>query len=301
VLERLAHTYFQQGDNAAATARAREQVELARELGDRASQSTAMNTLGLVLWHRGELEPARERLEAALALAREAEHRIGVVHLLNDLAGVLVALGRSGEAIARLGEASTHARAIGYRRFEGAVVGNAAQMLLDAGDDAPALACAGMSMEIAASLGDVLPVLHNAIVIAAICRRRGDARAAESLLERVAAAARAADNRRYLAEARLHQARARLDLGRPAAAEHAAAEAEAIARAIGQTAIAAEAAALLAGVPAGPPPAGPKLDATPFIGAGGAPPDAETLVRSAERALDALNPSNDVVAVAGGA
>jgi tetratricopeptide (TPR) repeat protein len=294
VLERLAHTYFQQGDDERATARAREHAALARELGDRAGESAAINTLGLVLWHRGELEPARTQLEAALALAQG----VGEVHVLNDLAGLLVALGRPQEAVSRLGEAYARARDIGYRRFQGLVVGNAAELFHLAGDDGPALACAHASLEIGAALGDVLQVLHNATVIAAIRRRQGDPRAAEALLAQVAAAARAADNRRYLAEARLHQARALRDLGRPAG--DVAAEALAIARAVGQTALALEAEALLAGAPDPPPVPGPALDATPFLDRDAPAPDAATLVRRAAFALDVVNPSNDVVADAPG-
>ena len=252
VLERLAHTYFEQGDDERATARAREHAGLARKLGDRAGESTAINTLGLVLWHRGELDPALAQLEAALALADEAGHRVGAVHVLNDLAGLLVALGRLQEAIARLGDAYTQAREIGYRRFEGLVVGNAAELFHLAGDDASSLACAGASLEIGAALGDGLQVVHNATVIAAVLRRQGNPAGAHALLQRVAAAARAFDNRRYLAEARLHQARALVDLERPAEAALAAKEAHALAAAIGQAALVDEAEALMAGMPVTP-------------------------------------------------
>ena len=145
--------------------------------------------------------------------------------MLNDLAGLLVALGRLQEAIARLGDAYTQAREIGYRRFEGLVVGNAAELFHLAGDDASSLACAGASLEIGAALGDGLQVVHNATVIAAILSPAGITGGAHALLQRVAAAARAVDNRRYLAEARLHQARALVDLERPAEAALAAKEA----------------------------------------------------------------------------
>jgi tetratricopeptide (TPR) repeat protein len=293
VLERLAHTSFQQGDDEQALSRASEHAALAHELDDRAGESAAMNTLGLVLWHRGELAPARERLEAALALALAAGHRVGAIHLLNDLAGLLVALGRVDEAVERLGEAHRHAREIGYRRFQGVVVGNAAELFHLAGDDDPALACAQISLQIGAALGDVLQVVHNATVIAAVRRRQGDPAGAFALLERVVAAARASDNRRYLAEALLHQSRARLDLGLPA--EAAAAEALAIARAVGQAALADEAAALLAGAPPPVPDVGPPLDATPFLDGASSAPDGAELARRAETALVALNPSNDVV------
>ncbi len=293
VLERLAHTYFQQGDDERALACAGEHARLARDLGDQAGESTAMETIGLVLWHRGELEPARRRLESALALAETAGHRVGVVHALNDLAGVLVALQRPRDAIARLGEAYAIAQEIGYRRFAGVIVGNAAELFHIAGDDGPALACAGRALEIATSLHDVIEVLHSATVIAGVRRRRGDPEEADALLERIADAARASDNRRYLAEARLHQARARWDLGRPEAAAIAAAEALDVARAIGQADIAAEAEALMRRTePASPEPApargGAPAGAAPFLDRAASAPDPVALTRRAETALAAL-------------
>ncbi len=157
------------------------------------------------------------------------------------------------------------------------------------------LACAGASLEIGAALGDGLQVVHNATVIAAVLRRQGNPAGAHALLERVAAAARVFDNRRYLAEARLHQARALVDLERPAEAALAAKEAHALAAAIGQAALVDEAEALMAGMPVTPLERGAPLDAARFLGDGGAVPDAATLVGRAERALAELNPSNDVV------
>jgi class 3 adenylate cyclase/tetratricopeptide (TPR) repeat protein len=289
VLERLAQAYFQHGDDARATERATELLGI----GDRAQESTALNTLGLVSWHRGELAPAREQLEAALDLARAAGHRVGVVHLLGDLAGLLVALGRVGEAIERLAESHAQAREIGYRRLEGIAVGNAAELFRGAGDDAAALACAGRSLEIGAALGDVLQVIHNATVIAAVRRRQGDPSGADALLERVAAVARARGNLRYLAQARLFQARARHDRGQDAAAAEAAADALRIAREVGQADLVAEAERFPAEPPPGP---GADVSAEAFRDSYERMPDPAELVSRAHAALDALNPSNDVVA-----
>jgi class 3 adenylate cyclase/tetratricopeptide (TPR) repeat protein len=255
VLEPLAHTYFLQGDDERANVCAREHLRLARELGDVSAQSSAMDMLGLVLWHRGELARAREQLEEALALVRRAEDRIGIIHRLNDLAGLLDALDLPREAIARLGEAYTLARETGYRRLAHVVVGNAAELFLQAGDDDAALGCAGVALEVAATLRDVIALLHSAAVIAEVRGRQGDVAVASRLLTLVADVARAAGNRRYLEEAeRLHA---------------------------------------LVGHDPHVEPAVVALDPTPFLAGRGAP-DPDALARSAEVALREWIRANDV-------
>ena len=78
----------------------------------------------------------------------------------------------------------------------------------------------------------------------------------------------------------------------------AAPEALALAAAVGQAALVDEAEALMAGMPVTPLERVAPLDAARFLGDGGAVPDAATLVGRAERALAALNTSNDVVLAA---
>jgi tetratricopeptide (TPR) repeat protein len=216
-----------------------------------------------VLWHQGELEPARERLEAALSLAEAAGNRVGVAHGLNDLAGVLVALDRPADALKRLAEAYAVANELGYRRFAGVTVGNAAELFQMLGHADAALACAARSLRIAESLQDVVTVVHTAMVIAAVRRRQGEPAEAERLLGRVIDVARATDNRRYLAEAWLHRARAYRDLGRAADARHAAGEALAVASAVGQSELAAQARAFEDDAPPPPPLANPFADDSP--------------------------------------
>jgi tetratricopeptide (TPR) repeat protein len=114
------------------------------------------------------------------------------------------------------------------------------------------------------------------MVIAVVRRRQGEPAEAERLLARVIEVARAADNRRYLAEAWLHRSRAYRDLGRADDARRAAAEA----LALGLDELAA------------PERAAPPPLTNPF--ANGHPPEPAELVRHAEAALARLLAANYV-------
>ena len=233
VLERLAYTCFEQGDYESAVRHASRQRELARELDDLRLESTAIETLGLVTWHRGELEEGRRELERALALAEAAGHKVNVVHALNDLAGLLLDLGRPAEAVERLRRAHALALDIGYRRFSGMIVANVAELHRTRGEAAAALACAGHALGTFASLSDVYGVLYAAGTVAMVRHEQGALDDAERLLELLVAKAGSADNRRFRCDALLELARVRLAGRRPAEAADAAERAAELAGRIG--------------------------------------------------------------------
>ena len=245
VLERLAYTCFEQGDYDNAVRHASQQRELAGELEDLRLESTAIETLGLVSWHRHELEQGRRELERALALAETADHKVNVVHALNDLAGVLLDLGRPADAVEHLRRAHALARDIGYRRFSGMIVANVAELHRTRGEAAQALACAAHALGTFASLHDVYGVLYAAGTVAMVRHEQGALDDAERLLELVAAKAGSADNRRFRADALLEQARVRLARGRPAGAAEPARRAAEVAARIGHPEVSREARLLL--------------------------------------------------------
>ena len=218
VLERLAYTCFEQGDYDSADERAREQRDLARELGDAGLESTAIETLGLVSWHRHDLERGRRELEQALTLAETAGHKVNVVHALNDLAGLLLELGRPADAVERLRRAYALSRDIGYHRFSGMIVANVAELHRVRGEHTQGLACAAHALGAFSSLNDVYGVLYAAGTVAMVRREQGALDDADRLLDLVIEKAGSADNRRFRCDALVEQARVHLARGHAAEA-----------------------------------------------------------------------------------
>jgi DNA-binding SARP family transcriptional activator len=68
--------------------------DAARRAGDRAAEATALNSLGLVAWWRGQYEQAAGHLQHALALRREAGDQSGQAYVLANL-GIVV--GQQGQ------------------------------------------------------------------------------------------------------------------------------------------------------------------------------------------------------------
>jgi class 3 adenylate cyclase/tetratricopeptide (TPR) repeat protein len=245
VLERLGYAHFLKGEYDTAVQRCEEHRRLAGELDDLGGQSTAIETLGLVHWHRGELRRGRELLEEALELAIAAGHRINHIHALNDLAGVLVELGSDFQALERLRQALELAEELGYRRFSSAIMANAAEIYRRRGELDRALACLASAVDVAASLRDVSVLLLSANLLAMIRSEQGRLEDAERLLELVIEVAESADNRRFLGDALLEQARLERKRGRRSEAAALARRAAALAGEISHREVALEAQLML--------------------------------------------------------
>jgi class 3 adenylate cyclase/tetratricopeptide (TPR) repeat protein len=252
VLEQLAYVYFEQGDYVSAQRWCEEHLSRARAFEDQGSESTALETLGLIHWHRGDLVRGRLLLEEAIELAAVADHKLNLVHALNDLAGVLVDVGLPAESAERLAQALALARDLGYRRFAGVVMANAAELHRRRGEFDPALQCLAQALEVFAPLGDVYGLVLVAGCIGMIRREQGQLDEAERLLDLVIAVAGTVDNRPFLCDALLEQARVQLARNRTRRAQALAESAGELAEQISHREVALEARLLLARLSPGP-------------------------------------------------
>lgn len=214
VLEHLATTYFWQSDYDRALGRANEHLTLADELGDSGTRSAAEENLGLIHWHQGDHERARVHFEEALRLARSGDHKVAVVNAANDAAGLFWERGDYARALEHLGEALETAIEIGYERVACSAISNAGRVRLEHGDTADALACYAHALALAVRLAFV-PGIHPAVAgVALVCVEWLRDDDAERLLDGAIAVARAAEDRWWLADYLLQQARVCFRAGR---------------------------------------------------------------------------------------
>jgi tetratricopeptide (TPR) repeat protein len=102
----LAALYSDLEDNDAAYRSARAATELAQKVGDLGGMATAVNTLGVVADHTGDIETARSAYTKSLELARSAADQVRVVRALYNLGWVAFTTGDYAQARHRTREAA---------------------------------------------------------------------------------------------------------------------------------------------------------------------------------------------------
>jgi tetratricopeptide (TPR) repeat protein len=108
-------------DNHAAVPALERALELASQVGDKATMSEALRHLGIEAHAAGRLDEARQRLEESTRLRREIGLLPGVAANLIGLAYVAAGQGRREDALALLAEAGAIAEACDARRILGFV------------------------------------------------------------------------------------------------------------------------------------------------------------------------------------
>jgi DNA-binding SARP family transcriptional activator/Tfp pilus assembly protein PilF len=98
--------------------------DAARRAGDRAAEATALNSLGLVAWWRGQYEQAAGHLRQALALHRESDDQSGQAYVLANLGIVMGQQGRYEQAAGHLRQALALHRETGDRTGEARALSN---------------------------------------------------------------------------------------------------------------------------------------------------------------------------------
>ncbi len=93
-------------------------IDLARRNGDRAGEASLRNSLAILHWRRGELEPALACYREALGIYKDREDWVHAGLILNSLGVTLRGLGRVDEALAHLTEALEVNRMTGERLLE---------------------------------------------------------------------------------------------------------------------------------------------------------------------------------------
>ena len=193
-LEYLAYTAWQQTDYDGSLRYSDLQLALAEHAGDAVAACMAIESSGLVHWHRGEQEQARASFERALAEADTIGYERGVIHASNDLAGLHVDSGDHTRAFECLMPGLEAAREIGDRHAEGVMIGNAGELYRIHGDLTRAIACAVRGLSITTELRDWPDVVTKLGNIAVALADQGRADEAERFSNVAIALARATDD-----------------------------------------------------------------------------------------------------------
>jgi tetratricopeptide (TPR) repeat protein len=153
-LSELARLERIQGRLAEASEHGARALALARALGDRHAEASALETLGTVRSNQGRTEEAAEALTTGLALARGLGDRRLVGTLASSLAMAEQQRGRLAEARALYEEALATHREIGFRGAEGVALSNLAALSWEQGDRGEAARLMERTLEIHREVGN---------------------------------------------------------------------------------------------------------------------------------------------------
>jgi tetratricopeptide (TPR) repeat protein/transcriptional regulator with XRE-family HTH domain len=186
----------------------------AREQGDAAAESAAVNLLGIIVAHQGRFQQAAERFLEARDLSREAGDRRREASALANVGAMHTEDGRYRQAISFLEQALSVQREIGDRVNEGLNVGNIGQIMGYLGRYEEGTRLLRQSMDICREAGERQYDSWALTGLGQIAFLQADYEQADSLLGQSLALARAGGYRHrevialtVLGELRLHQGR----------------------------------------------------------------------------------------------
>jgi predicted ATPase/class 3 adenylate cyclase/Tfp pilus assembly protein PilF len=160
-----------------------EGLALARELGDKQNVATALNRLGLLARYHGDYAAARRLHEESVAIRRELGDKQGVATALNNLAVVARQQGDYARARSLAEESLALHRAVGDRHNLAATLRNLGQIAYLQGRFAEAQPYLEHSLALSKDLGQILGIVEALVRMANIARARGDYARARSLSE----------------------------------------------------------------------------------------------------------------------
>ena len=186
----------------------------AREEGDVAAESAAVNALGIIVAHQGRFQQAARRFLEAGDLSREAGDRLGEARALANVGNMHEELGRYRQAITFLEQALGVQREIGDRVNEGLNVGNIGNIMMLLGRYQEATQLLRESMDICRETGERQYECWALTALGQVAMLQGDYEQADSLLGQSLPMARASGYRHrevialtMLGELRLRQGR----------------------------------------------------------------------------------------------
>jgi len=131
-------------------------LEIAREIGNKLGEGTALGNLGLVYGGLGKIKKAMEYYEKALEIAREIGNKLGEGAALANLGLIYGDLGEVKRAIEYYEKALEIAREIGNKSGEGTALGNLGLVYRDLGEVKKAMEYYEKALEIAQEIGNEL-------------------------------------------------------------------------------------------------------------------------------------------------
>jgi predicted ATPase/class 3 adenylate cyclase len=229
-LDRLAFTFYQQGDAQRALATAQEHLKVATQEDDHAGKSAALDIIGLIHKQANEYDKAQSALEAALEAAIEAADRRKIGIAANDLAGLHAQRGDHISAARYLQQALEAANEIGSRWQIAMAIHNIGELHLERGAFGEAAACYAHVLRIAVDLDDWTGMTSRVGSLATTAAEQGDLAEAEQLFNRAITLARLVESPYYLGEWLYQKARLLARMDRETEAVELNAEAQEIAR-----------------------------------------------------------------------
>jgi len=127
---------------------------LFRTLGDRASEATALNWMGLLCHEQGDNQKALEHHQQALPLRRAVGDRSGEAATLNNIGAVYGNLGENEKALEYYQQALPLLRAVGDRRGEAATLNNIGAVYGNLGENEKALEYYQQALPLQRAVGD---------------------------------------------------------------------------------------------------------------------------------------------------
>ncbi len=158
-------------------------LDLARQIGDQASQAKLHWSLMLNYLFSKVIDKAVEHGEQALAIARRTGDREQLAFILNDLTRVYTCTGEFEKGYAVVGEARGLWRELENQSMLADSFGAEAEAGFNAGDYERALDCAAQSLEISITTGNLWGQAYNNMLIGFITLDRGEADRALSLMQ----------------------------------------------------------------------------------------------------------------------
>ncbi len=153
-LGNLGSAYLQLGEVRQAISFYEQHLEIARELGDRREEGTALGRLGLAYADLGDAQRAVSFYEQHLEIARELGDRHGEGNVLNNLGTAYAKLGEAQRAISFYEQHLEIARELGDRRGEGTALGNLGNVYTNLGDARKAIDFYEQDLVIAREISD---------------------------------------------------------------------------------------------------------------------------------------------------
>jgi len=174
ILAKMGSLHRDLGDYAEARRLYQESLDIAQQLGDRATIAQALNNLGLMAQDQGDYAEARRLYQESLDTAQQLGHRAGVANTLHNLAMLAHRQGDYAEARRLYQESLDIAQQLGDRAGVAISLHQLGMLAQDQGDYAEARRLYQESLAAKQQLGHragVANTLHN---LAMLAHRQGD-------------------------------------------------------------------------------------------------------------------------------
>jgi eukaryotic-like serine/threonine-protein kinase len=193
--------FVDRGDYPGALGKFKEELAIAREIGSRKAESSALNNMALVLDQRGDAEEARKMFEKALSIFREVSDKNNYAITLTNIAGIMNEEGDLTGAKKTYDQALTLFREINDQSGIASSLHDIGTVLDEQGDSATAKKTLEQAMALDIAGGQTSPSSDKLIDLGDVLQHLGDLLAARRNYDDALRLARAAGDKSMAAYA----------------------------------------------------------------------------------------------------